>query len=427
MLNILRWGRLIRAAKKRWFPDDLLAFLYRIHSALRHVLVEGAVVDKVDPSISVVAGCACADLMMFLQMLDVDEDVNHEEPDVITAVVADDFQILAVDDVEGLGVQAKSAQKKMVNAVSATLKSFMKAKLPVAKDKLAALASTRQLEKDLARQIPVLAKSLCKHTRSLGVDFTLRKSRCTPTFSARFKRTRKRAQRLKRAKEMQVDCSKVVASLVNAGTCWGASLTGASRPQVKSRRTLAHVITTKQPCGRNVTVDLALAKIAPFTADPIYRLRIDPVHTLAKAVWDEWVPPQWIVVDWDKTFQNVTNGQTTWRNATSPLAVAALSMQSFGWTSPRPWILMTANGRGLDLREVCPATVRHLARADMDLQLRRELADRDPSLRRSRQIKFLGWFPCVNWSRAARAPIGQDDIRPCLLPGLQMDYMPLPA
>ena len=64
---------MVTAAKRRGFPDDLMAFLYAIHSAVRKVLVDGVIIDEVAPSISVVAGCACADIMMFLAMLDIDE------------------------------------------------------------------------------------------------------------------------------------------------------------------------------------------------------------------------------------------------------------------------------------------------------------------------------------------------------------------
>ena len=189
----LRWGHLIRAARKRGFPMDLLALLHSIHTTNRLVVVDGVVVDDVQPNISVVAGCACADLMMLLVMLDIDEDVKREEPGVMTAVVADDYQVLAVDDVKPIAMdsstigdnhgmyKARDSQTKMVAAVNATVSAFRRAHLPVADDKLVALASTRQLEKDLAVANPALAKSIAKQTRNLGIDFTLSGYRKTPT------------------------------------------------------------------------------------------------------------------------------------------------------------------------------------------------------------------------------------------------------
>jgi hypothetical protein len=200
----IRWSHLIKAARKRGFPDDLLALLYRLHSATRRVIVDGFVVDEVDPSISVVAGCAHADQLMLLMMMDVDEDVRGAEPDVMTAVVADDYQLLAISDpkpiqldgdtdIAGGGVLAKSSVEKMVTAVNATLAAFRAKHLPVAQDKLVGLATAKKLETEITDKIPQLSKSFTSTTRNLGADFTMRGMRRTPTFNARFRKTKKRA------------------------------------------------------------------------------------------------------------------------------------------------------------------------------------------------------------------------------------------
>ena len=153
------------------------------------------------------------------------------------------------------------------------------------------------------------------------MDFTLKKARTTETFTARFKKTLKKTDRLKKAKKIGVDCGGVIASLINAGTCWGAAITGATGRQTKARRTLAHVVLTKQPRGRSVTVDLSLAKLSPFIMDPIFRLQSDPVFTLAKAVGDKWVPPHWLAAIWQDPFWRANSGRTTWKTATDPLSV----------------------------------------------------------------------------------------------------------
>ena len=46
---------------------------------------------------------------------------------------------------------------------------------------------------------------------------------------------------------------------------------------------------------------------------------------------------------------------------------------------------MTADGRAFDLRQTCPATIRDLARRDIDVMLRRDMAARDPDLKHFNQ------------------------------------------
>ena len=105
------------------------------------------------------------------------------------------------------------------------------------------------------------------------------------------------------------------------------------------------------------------------------------MHTLAKAIWDKWAPPQWLAVRWDSVFRRAAWGEIGWRNATDPLAVAAVSMMSFGWTSTKPFSVVTAEGRALDLRQTCPATIRAMAHRDIDLKLRKDMAENDVDLR----------------------------------------------
>ena len=72
--------------------------------------------------------------------------------------MADDYQLLAIDDPKVISiseetgegqpmVSARTAKEKMVRGVLATLRAFRAKHLPVAEEKLVALATAIQLEK----------------------------------------------------------------------------------------------------------------------------------------------------------------------------------------------------------------------------------------------------------------------------------------
>ena len=191
----LRWYHILRSARRHNFPEDLLAFLYFMHTGTRHVIVDGEVVAKVKPSISVIAGCTCADQMMFLVMLEVDGYVMYRCPEAKTAVVADDYQILLVDAPDLVTASyAKTA--------STTLQALRRLDLPVAIKKMATLATSKDLGDAILKRLPQLKATLVQHTRNLGIDFTLR-SRCvTTTCTAMYTKAVRTADRMKRARRI---------------------------------------------------------------------------------------------------------------------------------------------------------------------------------------------------------------------------------
>ena len=91
----VRWGHVVKLAKQVNFPINLLKLIYRLHSSTRFVIVEGTLAATTNPKLSVVPGCAYADQMMFIIMYEVNKRTLAAAPGLVTAVVADDFQLLA--------------------------------------------------------------------------------------------------------------------------------------------------------------------------------------------------------------------------------------------------------------------------------------------------------------------------------------------
>ena len=104
----IKWSHLVRLSKNVAFPQNLLKLLHRLHSATRIIVVENTVASVFEPLVSVVAGCAYADQMMFIMMVEIYSRVTAVTPAAHTAVVTDDFQILAIDDAPGCAAPSTS-------------------------------------------------------------------------------------------------------------------------------------------------------------------------------------------------------------------------------------------------------------------------------------------------------------------------------
>ena len=345
----IKWAHVVRLAVAVSFPQNLLKLLYRLHSNKRIILVEKTVAAESTPRVSVVAGCAYADQLMFVMMKEVDRRVRCMAPAARTAVVADDYQILSMDDTPPPCTKNKMAVNIQAEATATALKAFSDLDLSVAINKLATLATDTRTADDLISIVRSLKKSVARHARNLGVDFTLRKARRTSTFTARLSKATQKADRLVKARRRGVGTGQYARALLNSATCWGAAVTGALATQVRARRALIHRTVVRMPSGRSTTVDLNMMAKKPWTMDPAYALRIDPVVTTATAVWDAWLPRKWITANWTTYFDRVADGSTKWQAATHPVQVMALSLAWIGWTSAKPLTLMTSEGTSIDL------------------------------------------------------------------------------
>ena len=305
---------------------------------------------------------------MFLVMLEVDGYIRYRVPSLTSAVVADDYQILVIEGPATIIVS-------FTLAAGVTLDALRAYDLPSALKKQATLASSLEVSKKIVKAMPLLKNTVTRTTRNLGVDFTLRGARLTPTFTARFRKATWTAAKMKKPKNAGVRTSRYVQSLVNATTCWGAAVTGASSFRLSMRRRLAHSLVVKQSKGRSRTADLLLDKIQPRTIDPVFRLRGDALQMLSTAVWEEWVPVQWIAVVWNQCFDGARDGNVNWRNATDPISVAALSGRWMGWGSASPLVLTDSLARPIDLRETCPHTIKRLVASDIDRTLREQMGE----------------------------------------------------
>ena len=379
----IQWPDLRESADTLGFPIDLLNFLIKIYSVPRLLMVAGLVASRVQPTLSVVAGCAFADCCMALIMVSVERifriKIFGEEAEVLTATVADDYQILV----------ATSAGRR----ISTTIKVFQAASdafthhmLPVAAKKLAALTNRSWSSLEANRLPKSLKKAKTATTRNLGVDFTLGRARRTGVFDARSRNFKGKLKRVIKRRLKGGNTRQAVTNLVNATTCWGCEVIGCSPTQLSSRRRAAHSALVGQTAGRSATFDFALdLNVKWRTIDPAFRLCVAPIHALAQAVWDTWLLKGWIYGLWRSSLEKLAgrwDSSHIWSTVNHPVTAALLSAHRIGWTSPQPGIFMTAKGIDIDVCTMSPATVRTLANRDVEDFLLKRAAARYPEFRR---------------------------------------------
>ena len=369
----IRWKHLIRIAEKRGFPADLLIFILNVHRSTRTVAIGARHVQKVCPSLSIIAGCVFADTMMYLMMTEVVDEVQAECPATEFAVVADDFQGLTVG-------RPEEVANDIVTIDNTTTRAFDRLDLPLAIKKSVGMVSDDATSKAISKRSPLLAKRLVGHGRNLGVDFSLKKKRSMVTMQARLVKTRRKVKKLSSLTKFS-STKRFVSPCVNSAAAWGVGVLGATDEQIRERRALGHRLLVRDPRGRSATIDFSLAGGRTRSLDVGYELLTAPIYMLARAVWDRWVPLQWIFRQWDAAFATA-DSRSDWRYVSQTMDAAARSARRLGWTSPRRGLLISGDGVSLNLLEQCPKTIKYAAEMDADVYLRKMLVQKSPELRK---------------------------------------------
>ena len=134
------------------------------------------------------------------------------------------------------------------------------------------------------------------------VDYTLGSRRRTEVFEQRLRKVACKVVKIKKLLKAGVRTRKFAVCVVGSTVKCGGNVLGASLRQVKHRRAAVHHCVTRRPQGRSATLDCALVRGDPYVLDPGYFLTASPIRDLAAALWDGWVPCQWIYRTWNAAF-----------------------------------------------------------------------------------------------------------------------------
>ena len=233
----LDWAEIVDAAHQLEFPIVLLRFLINLYGQIRHIIIGRGIVCRATPVRSAVAGCAFADIVMFLIMKVVDAKVRSAAPLAFTAVVADDYQVMVCRHKD-------QAVRVAFAAHDAVKKAFRDAKLPLADSKVAFLSSDKEAGDELCAIAPCLHGRRKQVARNLGIDFTLGKVRRTAVFDARLKKVAKRFLKLRRMRNAGAPMPTYVVSCINSAQTYGGECLGAAPSQiaVRKRNAQRHII-----------------------------------------------------------------------------------------------------------------------------------------------------------------------------------------
>ncbi|CAK0824769.1 unnamed protein product [Prorocentrum cordatum] len=188
------------------------------------------------------------------------------------------------------------------------------------------MQAVQLLVEDLEGRLAASTKArAARGARNLGVDFAVGTKMPRNVRKRRLKQASRRVPRLRRplgpARRRRIAAR--VAGL-EASYARGVCCTGLSDVELQQARTMAVKAIELRPAGKSATAVLALIGA---DCDPIVKATLDPISTLHRAVWEQWLPKKAL----DTAFAAAVRHVGLRSQARGPISAAVLSLRRVGW------------------------------------------------------------------------------------------------
>ena len=159
---------------------------------------------------------------------------------------------------------------------------------------------------------------------------------------------------------MAAGTAKVYKQVIKAAALYGARCLGMAASKLQTLRREAGRALPGSAGMRSLTLQLAMAK-----ADPYYEFTAAPPLEWASVVWDGRIEAAVLARAWRRQILRVG----AWCHVRGPTGATLMSLRRAGWQWPAWHCYLTAGGKLLDLREVCPQDVAAMLKEDLSRKM----------------------------------------------------------
>ncbi len=236
-------------------------------------------------------------------------------------------------------------------------------KMAISTTKSAVVASVARIGHEVAHALRQYGVAHRRVLKSLGVGIAAGVRRTTRVMQVRLHALRARAQRIRRLRRSRVNATRLFSTGGAAVAEYGLPVTGISDSSLLVRRRIVAAAVGSSTSGRNLDLDLLLAEGSDRCrrVDPAFEATAAPLATWAEAVWMKWAPRTAMARAVAYAKERMAAAKRPWACATGPAAVAVATAARIGWFFEDALVLVTDEGRRLDLLMDPPCEVRREA------------------------------------------------------------------
>ena len=199
-----------------------------------------------------------------------------------------------------------------------------------------------------------------KHTlrvKSLGVGLAAGVRRNVTVLNKRLKAFKKRLPRFKALRGVGVDTARIMRTGGVAALVHGEGSTGVAPSMLAAQRRSVNAAAAPQSGlgGQELEFSMMIADGSKTgKADPAFEAHASVAQHWAQAVWNAWLPVDDLQASVDYARGRIDKAQQPWAVVTGPAAALICTLDRLEWRVVSAVLLVTDEGREVDLRVTPP-------------------------------------------------------------------------
>ncbi len=366
-------------ALRQGVPKVVVMLTAHLYTGPRVLRVKEAVAPPLYPRKSIVAGCTWATFLVRILMLrpldkfmkDLIRHAKLWQAHVRTAIYIDDGILMTTGSRSAVEMVHTWATRMLIQFLVNVLRK------PIAREKLACVASTAGLRDTLRRSLKGDGFKVELVGELLGFDIALgRPARKRRLELGRFAKAFKRKRKLRWLRKRRGDALYVAKSGVSPSVSYGGAVNGLRPSRMRDLRNI-HGAVTRVRGGGSLTTRLALGGPRHEDADPTTQLLIPALLHIARLLWDAPQTRHGIILAWRRAHERMKDlsPKACWAHVVGPVSAAMAQLRGVGGAWEHP-LRVTFLDHSVDMLTIPPLQLKEIMRSHIRRHLDRLLIER---------------------------------------------------
>ena len=363
---------LMEQACRYGFSLKLLKYLLAVYQAPRMITIRQVATAPVRViGKSLMPGDSFADLLMYLTLIKVTDEMAANFPSINLAMLADDTQFLVCGKAGQVGRTAAVASRTYVRKLEECCL------LTVSTKKLSLICSQASTSKEIENSFGRLKGAAKTSDKMLGVDYSAARRVRRPIQAKRINESRPTAGRIRRLRKAKLKTSRFVKTALLPKMLYGVPIVGMSKAAVQKARRLVHGALIKKHQARSATVDLALDMPE---LDPTYAGNVGVVQWWAAALWEQWLPRHMLLYLMSKVSQELKGTARPFSRVRGPASATVATLMRLGWAIRDPITIVDKKGELMSFDQA-PLTTKAVISESVETMIWEQYAAKRPCSR----------------------------------------------
>ena len=348
---------IVAAAAKLGFNMWVLRLSLASYRLSRAIGVDGVYSRLVVATCGITAGSVFATYELKVLLLGICDETYRLFPSIDLKLYVDDLTISCWGHKVEVLCTVANATRHIVRHMEDKLG------LEVSKTKSVSNGHTFEMARLIAKISRTGKITAQRSVKMLGACGGNGRKRCAKFLTSRTGNTSTKVSRFRVLRRTGVRVKQMVRAACTPAIAYGVEVVGMSDGRLHASRVTTARALAPEGAGKNVDIVLMANDLQSGTIDPAFDAHALLIRTWATAWWEHWQPASRLRSTLNHAVEKLQNVESSkmWGKVAGPAAALVASMWRIGWDFISPSVVITDEGRRLDVESDPPAVFEKVA------------------------------------------------------------------